>query len=137
MQENNNMSLQEKLKEELKVSMKARDTERTGAIRIIIGEFGRQLVKELSDDQVIAIIKKLVKSEKELLASAGKDSSEYLVILEGYLPKQVGEEDLRAWIKDNIDFSTFKNKMQAMRPILSHFGSTADGNVVKQILESL
>ena len=130
------MSMQEKLKAELKVSMKARDTERTGAIRIIIGEFGRQLVKELNDDQVIAIIKKLVKSEKELLASAGKDGSEYLTILEGYLPQQVSEEEIRAWIKDNIDFSTFKNKMQAMRPILVHFGSTADGNVVKQILEN-
>ena len=131
------MSLQDKLREELKVSMKARDTERTGALRIIIGEFGRQQVKDLSDEQVIAIIKKLVKSEKELLASAGKESSEYLIILEGYLPKQVGEEDVRAWIKDNIDFSTFKNKMQAMRPILAHFGSSADGNIVKQILEGL
>ena len=131
------MSLQEKLRAELKVSMKARDTERTGAIRIIIGEFGRQLTKELSDEQVIAIIKKLVKSEKELLASAGKNSSEYLAILEGYLPQQVGEEEIRSWIGTHIDFSTFKNKMQAMRPILAHFGNTADGNVVKMILESL
>lgn len=131
------MSLQEKLKEELKVSMKARDTERTGAIRIIMGEFGRQLVKELTDEQVIAIIKKLVKSEKELLAASGKEGSEYLTILEGYLPKQVSEEEIRAWIDVNIDFSTFKNKMQAMRPILAHFGSSADGNIVKMILESL
>jgi uncharacterized protein len=131
------MSLQEKLKEELKVSMKARDTERTGAIRIIMGEFGRQLVKELSDEQVIAIIKKLVKSEKELLAASGSEGSEYLTILEGYLPKQVNQEEIRAWIEANIDFSTFKNKMQAMRPILAHFGSSADGNIVKMILESL
>jgi uncharacterized protein len=131
------MSLQEKLKEELKVSMKARDTERTGAIRIIMGEFGRQLVKELTDEQVIAIIKKLVKSEKELLAASGKEGSEYLTILEGYLPNQVSEEEIRAWIDVNIDFSTFKNKMQAMRPILAHFGSSADGNIVKMILESL
>jgi uncharacterized protein len=131
------MSLQEKLREELKVSMKARDTERTGAIRIIMGEFGRQLVKELTDEQVIAIIKKLVKSEKELLAASGSDGSEYLTILEGYLPKQVSEDEIRAWIDANIDFSTFKNKMQAMRPILAHFGNSADGNIVKMILESL
>jgi uncharacterized protein len=131
------MSLQEKLKEDLKSSMKARDTERTGAIRIIIGEFGRQLVKELNDDQVVAIIKKLVKSEKELLAASGRDGSEYLSILEGYLPHQVSEEEIRAWIKTNIDFSGFKNKMQAMRPILAHFGNSADGNIVKMILESM
>jgi uncharacterized protein len=131
------MNLQGKLREELKVAMKARDAERTGAIRIIIGEFGRQLVKDLSDEQVIAIIKKLVKSEKELLIAAGKENSEYLSILEGYLPQQVSEEEIRAWINAHIDFTTFKNKMQAMRPILAHFGSSADGNVVKMILESL
>jgi uncharacterized protein len=131
------MRLQEKIKAELMVSMKAKDTERTGAIRIIIGEFQRQLVKDLNDGEVIAIIKKLVKSEKELLTLAGKDSSAYLTILEGYLPQQAGEEDIRAWINANIDFSTLKNKMQAMRPIMAHFGSSADGNIVKQILESL
>lgn len=131
------MNLQEKLRDELKASMKARDTERTGAIRIIIGEFGRQMVKELNDEQVIAIIKKLVKSEKELLASAGKNNSEYLTILEGYLPQQVGEEEIKEWIKQNIDLSSFKNKMQAMRPVLAHFGNSADGNTVKKILENL
>ena len=131
------MSLQEKIKAELKVSMKAKDTERTGAIRILIGEFQRQPIKELSDDQVLAIIKKLVKSENELLVSAGKDGSEYLTILEGYLPQQVNEEEIRTWIAAHIDFSTFKNKMQAMRPIMAHFGGAADGNIVKKILESL
>jgi uncharacterized protein len=131
------MGLQEKIKKELVVSMKAKDSERTGAIRIIIGEFQRQLVKDLSDDEVIAIIKKLVKSEKELLVLSGKDTSSYLKILESYLPQQAGEEDIRAWIIANIDFSSFKNKMQAMRPIMAHFGSTVDGNIVKQILESL
>ena len=130
------MSLQEKIKAELKVSMKAKDTERTGAIRIMIGEFQRQVEKELSDEQVIGIIKKLVKSERELLAAAGKDGSEYLTILEGYLPQQVSEADIRAWIDVNIDFSTFKNKMQAMKPIMAHFGSTADGNIVKEILQN-
>jgi hypothetical protein len=43
------MSLQESLKEDLKVAMKARDTERTGAIRILMGEFGRQKEKVLAD----------------------------------------------------------------------------------------
>jgi uncharacterized protein len=131
------MSLQEKIKAELKVSMKAKDTERTGAIRILIGEFQRQPVKELTDEHVLAIIKKLVKSENELLASAGKDGSEYLTILEGYLPQQVNEDEIRIWIDAHIDFSTFKNKMQAMRPIMAHFGGAADGNIVKRILEAL
>ena len=131
------MSMQDSIKSELQVSIKSRDVERTGAIRILIGEFQRHPDKVLSDEQVIGIIKKLVKSEKELLAASGKEDSAYLTILEGYLPKLVAENDIRAWIEANIDFSTFKNKMQAMRPIMAHFGGAADGNTVSRILQSM
>ena len=51
------MTLQESLKDDLKNAMKARDTDRTGAIRILMGEFARQSEKTVSDEQVIAIIK--------------------------------------------------------------------------------
>ena len=128
------MSLQETIQAELKTSIKSRDKARTDAVRILIGEFQRQPEKELSDDQVIGIIKKLVKSEKELLAASGQDNSDFIVIMEGYLPRQVGEEEVRSWIRDNVDFSQFKNKMQAMKPIMAHFGSSADGNTVKKVL---
>ena len=130
------MNLQETIQAELKTAIKARDTARTGAVRILIGEFQRQAQKTLSDDQVIAIIKKLIKSEKELLASAGQESSDFLTIMEGYLPRQASREEIAAWISANIDFSTFANKMQAMKPIMAHFGSAVDGNTVKDILQN-
>jgi hypothetical protein len=44
---------------------------------------------------------------------------------------------LRQWIADNIDFSAYKNKMQAMKDIMGHFGSAADGSRVKEILQNL
>ena len=131
------MTLQEKIQAELKVSLKAKDTARTGAVRILIGEFQRQPEKVLTDDQVIAIIKKLIKSEKELLASAKQETSDFLAIMEGYLPRQASREEIEAWVAANIDFSQFGNRMQAMRPIKSHFGSTVDGNTVKDILQKL
>jgi hypothetical protein len=131
------MSLQETIQAELKTAIKARDTARTGAVRILIGEFQRQPQKTLSDEQVIAIIKKLIKSEKELLASSGQESSEFLTIIEGYLPRQASREEIAAWISANIDFSTFANKMQAMKPIMAHFGSSVDGNTVKDILQNM
>ncbi len=130
------MKLQERLKGELKVAMKAKDSDRTWAIRVLIGEFGRQVEKELSDEQVVAIVKKLIKSERELLSAKGQESSPFLTIMEEYLPKAASEEEIRAWIDGNIDFSAFPNRMQAMRPIMNHFGSAADGNVVKKILLS-
>ena len=129
------MSLQQQIQSDLKGAMKAKDKVKTSAIRIVMGEFARQPQKELSDDQVIGIIRKLIKSEKELLAvSKGSDTS-FIDALEEYLPQQATEEDIRGWIKDNVDFSEFKNVMQAMRPIMAHFGSTADGNLVKKVLQ--
>jgi len=131
------MSLQEKIKGELKLAMKAKDAARTGAIRIVIGEFQRQPEKDLPDAAVIGIIKKLIKSERELISAGGKGDEDYIGILEGYLPKQASEEEIQAWISANIDFSQFANKMQAMKPIMAHFGSSADGNTVKKILQEI
>lgn len=131
------MSLQQSITDDLKVSMKAKDSVRTGAIRILLGEFQRQPVKELNDEQVVGIIKKLIKSEKELLAASGGEDTGYIGVLEGYLPKQADEAEVRAWVDANIDFSQFGNKMQAMKPIMVHFGSSADGNMVKKILQSM
>jgi len=125
------------IQSQLKNAIKSRDAARTGVIRILIGEFQRQQEKDLSDDQVIGIIKKLIKSEKELMAASGEIESDYINVLEGYLPQQASEEEIRSWISDNVDFAEFKNKMQAMRPIMAHFGSTVDGNTVKNILQSL
>jgi uncharacterized protein YqeY len=129
--------MQEALRDELKVAMKARDTDRTGAIRILMGEFARQTEKVLSDEQVIAIVKKLIKSERELLAAQGNEGSPFLKIMEEYLPKQASEEEIFAWIQKNIDFSSFGNKIQAMKPIMQHFGSAVDGNLVKKVLQKI
>ncbi|HKJ65975.1 MAG TPA: GatB/YqeY domain-containing protein [Desulfopila sp.] len=131
------MALQQKIQAELKVAMKAKDKERTGVIRILIGEFQRQPDKDLSDDQVVGIIKKLIKSERELLAASGGEESGYITVLESYLPQQASEEDIRSWIRESVDLAAMGNKMQAMRPIMAHFGSRADGNVVKKILQEM
>lgn len=131
------MSLQKSITAELQTSIKNRDAARTAAIRVLIGEFQRQPQKELDDSQVASIIKKLVKSERELLAVTGQTASEFIEILEGYLPAQASEEEIRAWIIAHVDLSTFANKMQAMRPIMNHFGSRVDGNQVKKILQGM
>jgi uncharacterized protein YqeY len=131
------MSLQERIIGELQTSMKNRDRVRTDAVRVVIGEFQRQPAKDLTDEQVVGIIKKLAKSEKELLAASGKEDSGFIEILEGYLPRQADEEEIRQWIVEHIDFSQLNNKMQAMKPIMANFGSTTDGNTVKKILMAI
>ena len=61
-------------------------------------------------------------------------SSAFITIAEAYLPQPAGEEEIRTWISANINFDDFNNKMQAMKPIMQHFGGDADGNMVKKIL---
>ena len=118
--------------------MKEKDTVKKDALRVVLGEFGRAESKELPDQDVIRVLKKLIKSEKELLEKSGAtEDSEFIRIIETYLPRMAAEEEIKAWIVRNIDFSLFKNKMQAMRPIMQHFGETADGETVKRILQDL
>ncbi|MBW1792091.1 MAG: GatB/YqeY domain-containing protein [Deltaproteobacteria bacterium] len=131
------MTLQEKIRSDLKESMKAKDEHRTSALRVLLGEFQRQPKKELEDKEVMAIVRKLVKSEKEMLSAGDSESSAYLEVLEGYLPKQASEDEIREWVAANIDFNQFKNKMQAMKPIMTHFAGVTDGNIVKKILDSI
>ena len=132
------MRLQEQIKNDLKTAMKEKDTAKKDAIRVILGEFARMETKTLSDGEVIRILKKLIKSEKEVLARQQADAdSDFIKIIEDYLPAMATENEVADWIRGNIDFSRYKNKMQAMREIMGHFGDTADGNMVKQILKEI
>jgi len=117
---------------------------------------------DATDDDVIKLLKKYISQEKERTIYElhylkesdveGKSPSEVkklvnntiqelgdeltsklIAIAQTYLPKQASEEEIVAWINDNIDFSTFKNKMQAMGPIMKQFQG-CDGAFVKDIL---
>ena len=132
------MKLQAQIKKDLSSAMKAKDDVKKHTLRVVIGELGRSDKKELSDDEVIKVLRKLIKSEKEVLDKKGDDSdSEYINIIESYLPKMATDEEIKIWIKQNIDFSQFKSKMQAMGSIMKHFGSLADGNMVRKILQEM
>jgi uncharacterized protein len=132
------MNLQKTIKRDLSDAMKARDENRKDTLRVILGEFGRLDKKEISDNEAVKILKKLIKSEREVLEQKGEaGNSAFIEIVESYLPKMAAEEEISAWIRQNIDFSQFKNKMQAMGVIMKHFGATADGNAVKEILQKM
>ena len=147
------VSLLEKIREDLKTALRNKDSEVKGALRLIMAEFPKLTVPitlesgkkttrlkkpaEITDDDIIGIARGLVKSEKTVLEVKKEETSEYLKILEAYLPKMVAREEIADWIADNIDFSQFKNKMQAMGTIMKHFGKMADGGTVKDILSKM
>jgi len=126
------------MKKDLSAAIKAKDEKKKDALRVILGEFGRLDKKEVSDDEIIKILKKLMKSEREVLEQKGEAAdSEFIKVIENYLPKMATEEEITAWINENIDFSQFKNKMQTMGLVMKHFGATADGNIVKKIIQNM
>lgn len=145
------LSLLEKLKQDLKTAMLNKDPEGRNATRQIMAEFPKLTVPltlesgkkstrpkkpaEITNDDIIGIIKGLVKSEQTVLDAKQEATSKYLEILQAYLPKMVSAEEIVAWIRENIDFSQYKNKMQAMGSIMKHFGKAADGKQVNQILQ--
>jgi uncharacterized protein YqeY len=130
------MTLHERIKSDLVDAIKAKDVERREALRVVLGEFDRQGTKTLTDDEVAGVLRKLVKSERETLELKGESDSGFIRTIEAYLPTMATDEEIAAFINENIDFSEFKNKMQAMGPIMKHFGEKADGHAVKRILES-
>lgn len=144
-------SLREKLKTDLKRALKEKDEARKDAIRLIMAEFPKLTVpitmengkkttrlkksEEITNEDIIDIIRGLVKSEKTVLDIKGEGTSEYLGFLESYLPKMTSRKEIAAWIRENIDLSEFKSPNQAMGPIMKHFGKLADGALVRELLQ--
>ncbi len=79
-------------------------------------------------------LSELTKLYKEKITELGDKLTSNKIFIAGcYLPKVASEDEMKQWISENIDLTKFKNKMQAMGPIMKHFKG-ADGNVVKNIL---
>ena len=147
------MSLHAKIKQDLKTAMLKKEVAIKNAMRQIMAEYpgltvpitlesGKKTtrpkkVEEITDDDIVGIIQKLVKSEMTVLEAKKEETSEYLTILETYLPKMAAREEIVGWIEENIDLADFKSPMQAMGPIMKHFGKLADGRLVKKILQEL
>ena len=146
------LPLQVKLKEDLKQAMRDKDEAGRNTIRQVMSEFFKLTVpvtleggkkstrpktaEEITNDDIIGIIQGLIKSEHIMLEAKQEATSDYLRILETYLPRPVARAEIVDWVRGNIDFSQFKNKMQAMGVIMKHFGKTADGKVVNDILKN-
>lgn len=146
-------NLPEKIRQDLKTALRNKAAPVRDTLRQIMAEYpsltvpirlesGKKTTRpkhadEITSDDVIEVIRRLIKSEKTLLEAKGQSTSEYLQILERYLPPTADRDEIAAWIRANIDFSRYKSPMQAMGTIMEHFGTRADGNRVKQILQEM
>ena len=107
------MSLKQRIQDDMKTAMKARDQDRLLTIRMLLAAMKQKEVDErveLDDAAVVAITDKLVKQRKdsiEAYLSAGrkdladKEQAE-MIILQGYMPEQLSKEAVEAVIQKTI-----------------------------------
>lgn len=101
------MSLKERITEDMKAAMRAKDAARLGAIRFLQAAIKQKEVDErveADDAAVLAIIDKLIKQRRDSITqfeAAGrrdlvdKEQAE-LALLQGYLPQQLTDAELEA-----------------------------------------
>ena len=107
------MSLKERISEDVKTAMRAKERDRLGVLRLITAAIKQREVDErieLDDSQVLAVIEKMVKQRKDSLEQfekAGRDDlakqEQYeLDLLQVYMPEQLGADELSALISKTI-----------------------------------
>jgi len=101
------MSLRERINEEMKAAMKAKESAKLGAIRLLLAAVKQKEVDErvtLDDAGVIAVVEKLTKQRKDSVAqyeAAGRidlaDAEKFEIsVLAAYLPEKMGVEEMAA-----------------------------------------
>jgi uncharacterized protein YqeY len=107
------MSLKDRITEDMKAAMRAKDSERLGTIRMITAGIKQREVDEritLDDVQVLSVIDKMIKTRKESIAqfqTAGRDDlvareTREVELLQGYLPAQLSESEVDALIREAL-----------------------------------
>ena len=104
------MSLKERITEDMKAAMRAKDSERLGAIRMLTAAIKQKEVDErveLDDVAVVAIVDKLLKQRKDSIEAFEKASRQDLAdkekaevaVLQAYLPARLSAEEVAAEVK--------------------------------------
>jgi len=104
------MSLKDRINDDMKAAMRARETERLGTIRLLLAAIKQREVDErivLDDAAITAVIDKMIKQRKDSIsqfAAAGrtdlvdKESAE-LTILAAYMPEQLSDAEIAAEVQ--------------------------------------
>ncbi|MCG3723527.1 GatB/YqeY domain-containing protein [Vibrio cincinnatiensis] len=123
------MALIDTLKEEQKLAMKAKDKARLGTIRLALSAIKQREVDEqitLNDDDIIAVLTKMVKQRRDSVAQyeaanrqdlADVETAE-ITVLEEFMPQPLTEEEIKAFIEDAMTESEASG-MQDMGKVMA------------------
>ncbi len=149
------MSLQKKIKEDMVAAMKAKDEVGLRSLRMLVSLFTQELTAtkrtpqdELTDDEVLGLIKRSLKQRREAAAQfrdgkredlAAKEEEE-AVIFEAYLPAQLDEAAIMATVQkkmDELDVHDKSGMGKLMGAVMGELKGQADGAIVKEVIEKL
>jgi uncharacterized protein len=145
------MGVEAQLREDLKEAMRARDVQRRSAIRMVLTAI--QLAqaenpRDLTDDEVLELIRKEVKRRDEaleMMRAAGRDDAVEaeeveLKILRAYLPPVMGEAEVRALaqsVVDEVGATSVRDLGRVMGALMPQVKGRADGAVVNRVVRDL
>ena len=143
--------LKERLLEDMKVSMKEKNTLRKNVIQMVraaVLQVEKDKQIELDDSQIIEVIAKESKKRKDSVEDYKKGGREDLVkqieeeiaILSEYLPKQLSTEEIEEIVKQVIietGAETIKDIGKVMNGAKEKIGAAADGKTINEIVKKL
>ena len=142
--------LKQLITDDMKLVMKAQDKPALKAIRMILGAIKQKEIDEridLDDNQVMAVIQKMVKQRKDSISQfsdAGRTDlveveEAELLIINNYMPKQLGEDEIEAAVIKAIS-DTGADSMKDMGKLMGILKSQLDGKAdmgqVSQLIKS-
>ncbi len=147
--------LQQQIREDLKTAMKAREQVRVDTLRGALSAFTNELVakgkkptEEISDADAVTVLKRLAKQRRDSADQfaagnrpelAEKELTE-LKIIEAYLPQMASRADIERVAKakkEELGVSDASGAGKLTGAVMKEFAGTADGNDVKEVVQSL
>jgi len=139
------MSLQKDIENNLNIALKAKDTVKTGTLRMLKSSLQNKSIElkkdSLDDEEIINIIRKEVKKRQDSITSFKQGDRQDLVekeevelkILEEYLPAMMSEENISK-IVDEIIASGESNFGLVMKQVMAKTKGQADGKIVQKLV---
>jgi uncharacterized protein YqeY len=145
------MSLRETINQDLKLAMKAKDTKKRDALRLLTSAFKQIEVderKELNDEDIIKIIQTQVKRRNDAATQYKEASRDDLMQIEldeiayyePYLPAQLSDEELEQEIKliiGTLGASSMKDMGKVMGLASKELAGKADGKRISACVKTL
>jgi len=148
------MTIHAQIKDGIKAAMIAKDETRLTTLRGVSAAFTNEIVakkivgNELSDEDAIAVLRRLVKQRKDSIEQFGKAGRTDLVaneeaevkILDAYLPQLMSHEDIEKIVSAKIAEAGTVDKTklgQFLGSIMKDLKGKADGQLVKEVVEGL